>query len=132
MSMTDPIADLLTRIRNAQLAKHESVELPASRIKQAIVEILEREGYLASSEVVAAPLPAKIRIKLKYGRSGAPAIGGIERVSRPGRRVYRGRRDIPKVLGGMGITIVSTPRGVMTGTACAQAGVGGEVLINVW
>jgi small subunit ribosomal protein S8 len=132
MSMTDPIADLLTRIRNAQLANHETVELPGSRMKRAIVEIMQREGYLESCEFDEGAVRSRIRIRLKYTRDGAPAIEGLERVSRPGRRVYRGRHAIPRVIDGMGITIVSTPRGLMTGATCQQQGIGGEVLLTVW
>lgn len=132
MSMTDPIADLLTRIRNAQQARHTKVDVPMSRVKAAIAEILKREGYVddvAPAEEGGRPV---LRIQLKYGHRGEKAITGLERVSRPGRRVYCGKDEIPRVLGGLGITILSTPKGVMTGTACRQNGVGGEVLCNVW
>lgn len=132
MSMTDPIADLLTRIRNAQQARHTKVDVPKSRVKAAIAEILKREGFVddvAEAEEGGRPV---LRIQLKYGHRGEKAITGLERVSRPGRRVYCGKDEIPRVLGGLGITILSTPRGVMTGTACRQHGVGGEVLCNVW
>jgi small subunit ribosomal protein S8 len=132
MSMTDPIADLLTRIRNAQQARHTKVDVPMSRVKAAIAEILKREGYVddvAEAEEGGRPV---LRIQLKYGHRGEKAITGLERVSRPGRRVYCGKDEIPRVLGGLGITILSTPKGVMTGTACRQQGVGGEVLCNVW
>ena len=132
MSMTDPIADLLTRIRNAQQARHTKVDVPMSRVKAAIAEILKREGYV--DDVVAAEEGGRpvLRIQLRYGHRGEKAITGLERVSRPGRRVYCGKDEIPRVLGGLGITILSTPKGVMTGTACRQNGVGGEVLCNVW
>ncbi len=132
MSMTDPIADLLTRIRNAQLAKHRSVSLPASRMKLAIVKILKEEGYVDDFEQLAEGHQGVIRVQLKYGKGGEWAITGLERVSRPGRRIYRGKDEIPKVLGGLGITILSTPKGVITGTQCRELGVGGEVLCNVW
>jgi small subunit ribosomal protein S8 len=132
MSMTDPIADLLTRIRNAHLAKHESVDVPASRMKMGIVKILKDEGYVADFEHVDNDRQGLIRIDLKYLGAGKAAIHGMERVSRPGRRIYRGKNDIPKVLNGLGVVIVSTPAGVMTGSACRQQGVGGEVLCNIW
>jgi small subunit ribosomal protein S8 len=131
MSMTDPISDLLTRIRNAHGARHHEVVVPASRMKEAIVRILRDEGYVAGYESEADGAKGSIRIVLKYA-AGVPAITGAERVSRPGRRVYRGKDEIPKVLDGLGVAIVSTPRGVMTGTACHKMGVGGEVLCKVW
>ena len=132
MSMTDPIADLLTRIRNAQVAKHKTVAVPASRMKVAIVTILKDEGFVDSFKVDEAPPQGTISIQLKYGVGGERAIQGLERVSRPGRRVYCGKDEIPKVLDGLGLTILSTPRGVMTGQTCRRLGVGGEVLCNVW
>jgi len=131
MSMTDPISDLLTRIRNAHRARHETVEVPASRIKTAIVRIMKDEGYVADFENVEAGGRSSIRIVLKYA-GGVAAITGVERVSRPGRRVYRGKSDIPKVLDGLGVAILSTPGGVMTGTACHKQGIGGEVLCKIW
>jgi small subunit ribosomal protein S8 len=132
MSMTDPIADLLTRIRNAQVAKHKTVDVPASKMKVAIVTILADEGFVDSFTVVEAAAQGKIRIALKYGMGGERAIQGLERVSRPGRRVYCGKDEIPKVLAGLGLTILSTPQGVMTGQSCRRLGVGGEVLCNIW
>ena len=132
MSMTDPIADLLTRIRNAHMAKHAKVELPASKLKLEIVKIMKDEGYISDFEPVDAPPQGKIRIELKYLDSGVPAIRGIERVSRPGRRVYRGKDEIPKVLNGLGVVIVSTPAGILTGSGCHRQGVGGELLCNIW
>jgi len=132
MSMTDPIADLLTRIRNAQQARHTKVDVPMSRVKAAIAEILKREGYVEDTSEVQEGGRAVLRIQLKYGHRGERAITGLERVSRPGRRVYCGKDEIPRVLGGLGITILSTPKGVMTGTSCRQHGVGGEVICNVW
>jgi len=132
MSMTDPIADLLTRIRNAYSAGHATLDVPASRMKQEIVKILEAEGYLAGHEVRPDNYQGTICIQLKYGADGEKAITRLERVSRPGRRVYCGKNDIPKVLNGLGITIVSTSRGIMSGGDCHKAGVGGEVLCNVW
>ena len=132
MSMTDPIADLLTRIRNAQAAKHKTVDIPASKMKVAIVTILKDEGFVDNFNLVTADVREAIRIQLKYGAGGERAIRGLERVSRPGRRVYCGKDEIPKVLDGLGLTILSTPKGVLTGKSCRRLGVGGEVLCNVW
>src|SRR6185295_6316481 len=108
MSMTDPIADLLARIRNAHIARHAKLEIPSSRMKLEIVRILRDEGYIAEFETVDDPPQGSIRIELKYGAGGRAAIVGLQRVSRPGRRVYRGKREIPRVLDGLGVTIVST------------------------
>ena len=137
MSMTDPIADMLTRIRNALIVGHSSVAMPASKIKVAIAKILKEEGYISSYEVVDGTIPAQkvLRVRLKYvgeRRERTPVITGLERVSRPGRRVYTSRQEIPWVLSGMGIAILSTPKGVMTGQRARQLGVGGEVLCKVW
>lgn len=132
MSMTDPISDLLTRIRNALLARHSIVNVPASRMKLEIVKILKDEGYVDNFKVVEDEHQGKISIDLKYGNEGRRAITGLERVSKPGRRVYRGKDEIPEVLNGLGITIISTSKGVMTGKSCRDHGVGGEVLCNVW
>jgi small subunit ribosomal protein S8 len=132
MSMTDPIADLLTRLRNGLMARHKTVDVPASRMKAEIARILAEEGYLSGYELVDDGRQGVLRLQLKYGNTGEKAITGVERVSRPGRRVYCGKGEIPRVLGGLGITILSTPKGVLTGTASQQAGVGGEVLCNVW
>jgi len=130
--MTDPIADLLTRIRNALQAKHAEVEVPASQMKAEIVRILRDEGYIEGFELREDDLQGTIQIQLKYLGDGGKTITGLERVSRPGRRVYCGKDEIPQVLNGLGITIMSTSKGVMTGHACRQKGVGGEVLCNVW
>ena len=132
MSMTDPIADLLTRIRNAQQARHKTVDVPSSKMKVAIVAILADEGFVDSFKVLEEGVQGTIRVSLKYGSGGERAIQGVERVSRPGRRVYCGKDEIPKVLDGLGLTILSTPKGVLTGNACRRLGVGGEVLCNVW
>ena len=133
--MTDPIADMLTRIRNAVHARHQRVDVPASRFKAEIARILEQEGYIQGFKLVEAdedaPQPV-IRIALKYGPRGENVISGLERVSRPGRRVYLGRDDVPKVMGGLGTSILTTSRGVMTGRDAVKAGVGGEVLCNIW
>jgi small subunit ribosomal protein S8 len=132
MSMTDPISDLLTRIRNAASAKHSEVRVPASRMKAEVVKILSAEGYIGEYSVEKNGPQGSINIQLKYVHRGVRAITGLERVSRPGRRVYCGKDEIPKVLNGMGITIMSTSKGVMTGSACRRLGIGGEVLCNVW
>jgi small subunit ribosomal protein S8 len=132
--MTDPIADMLTRIRNAVTAKHTRVDVPASRIKSDIARILQDEGYIQSFKVLnddAAPVPT-LRLFLKYGPHGERLITGIERISRPGRRVYLSRDDVPEVLAGLGTNILTTSRGVMTGRQAVKAGVGGEVLCNIW
>src|SRR5215204_6067357 len=134
--MTDPIADMLTRLRNATLARHTRVDMPASRLKVEIAKILESEGYIQGFKVLEAAagerIQAELRMQLKYGPRGERVITGIERVSRPGRRVYFGREDVPTVLGGLGTAILTTSRGVMTGREARRQGVGGEVLCNVW
>lgn len=137
--MTDPISDMITRIRNAVTAKHTRVDLPASKLKGEIARILQDEGYIQGFRLVDVPSDQDgrqsrqvIRIFLKYGPHGERVISGLERISRPGRRVYLGVEDVPQVLGGLGTSILTTSRGVMTGRAARQAGVGGEVLCNVW
>ena len=132
--MTDPIADMLTRLRNAVSARHQRVDIPTSRFKVEIARILEREGYIAGFRVIdrTGTELAVIRIALKYGPRGETVISGLERVSRPGRRVYYGRDDVPRVMGGLGTSILTTSQGVMTGQDAVRAGVGGEVLCNVW
>jgi small subunit ribosomal protein S8 len=135
--MTDPIADMVTRIRNAVAAKHTRVDIPASRLKAEIARILQDEGYIQAFKVLEdASGPGgtarTLRLFLKYGPHGERLITGVERISRPGRRVYFGKADVPDVLGGLGTSILTTSRGVMTGRAAAKAGVGGEVLCNVW
>jgi len=137
--MTDPISDMITRIRNAVTAKHTRVDLPASKLKAEIARILQDEGYIQGFRMVDAPAEKNgqqarpmIRLFLKYGPHGERVISGLERISRPGRRVYLGVDDVPTVLGGLGTAILTTSRGVMTGRAAKKAGVGGEVLCNVW
>jgi small subunit ribosomal protein S8 len=136
--MTDPISDMLTRIRNAVASKHTRVDLPASRLKAEIARILQDEGYILGSKIVdekgerAGTTHRTIRIFLKYGPHGERVITGIQRISRPGRRVYCGRDEVPHVLAGLGTSILTTSRGVMTGREAAKVGVGGEVLCNVW
>jgi small subunit ribosomal protein S8 len=138
--MTDPISDMLTRIRNAVGARHARVDMPASKLKAEIARILQDEGYIQGFRLVDTP-PEKpggsaaqqtIRVFLRYGPQGEKVINGIERISRPGRRVYFGVEDVPTVLGGLGTSILTTSHGVMTGRAARKAGVGGEVLCNVW
>jgi small subunit ribosomal protein S8 len=134
--MTDPIADMLSRIRNATLAKQTRVDMPSSRLKVEIAKILEGEGYVQGFKVLEAEAGKRVqpvlRVMLKYGPRGERVISGIERVSRPGRRVYFGRDDVPDVLAGLGTSILTTSRGVMTGKDAIKVGVGGEVLCNVW
>ena len=137
MSVTDPIADMLTRIRNAVMAGQKTVTVPNSKIKTAIVQILEKEGYIEGfEELETKDRPFKtLRIHIKYvgvRRERRPVISGLKRISRPGRRVYTSRRDIPWVRSGIGVSILSTPKGVMTGTRARQLGVGGEILCEIW
>jgi len=132
--MTDPIADMITRIRNAVTGKHTRVDLPASKLKVEIARILEQEGYIAGVKQVPATEsgPEVLRLHLKYGPRGEAVISGLSRVSRPGRRAYVSRDQVPTVMGGLGTSILTTSRGVMTGREAAKAGVGGEVLCTVW
>ena len=134
MSMTDPIADMLTRIRNGIQSRHDRVEMPNSKLKVEVAKILKSEGFISNYKVVQedGKVQASLRVYLKYSENGEPVIHGIERVSRPGRRVYRGKEDIPKVLGGLGLAIVSTSKGVLSGAEAARTGIGGEVLCQVW
>ncbi len=134
MSMTDPIADMLTRIRNGIQARHERVDIPASKLKIEIARILKSEGFISNFKTVEEQDAVQdlLRVYLKYSPDGEPVIHGIERVSRPGRRVYRGKQEIPRVLGGLGLAIVSTSKGVLSGAEAARSGIGGEVLCQVW
>jgi small subunit ribosomal protein S8 len=132
MSTSDPIADMLTRIRNAIAARHPKVDVPASRLKTDIARILKEEGYITNYKLVEEGIHKAIRIYLKYTPGNMPVISRIERVSRPGCRVYSGSKEIPRVLGGLGVSIVTTPKGVMTGAAARSTGVGGAVLCQVW
>ncbi len=137
MLVSDPIADMLTRIRNAVMVGQTSVAMPNSKMKSAIAKILKEEGYITGFEVVDGSKPEQkvLRLRLKYigeRRERRPVITNLERISRPGRRVYTGKMDIPWVLSGMGIAILSTPKGVMTGQRARQLGVGGEVICKVW
>ena len=132
MQITDPIADLLTRIRNASTAKHPSVEIPASNMKKAICQILVDEGYIKGMQVKNDTVQGTIVVTLKYQANGEPVIAGLRRVSKPGLRVYVGADELPRVLRGLGIAILSTSKGVMTDKAARAAHVGGEVLAFVW
>ena len=132
MSMTDPIADMLTRIRNGIVSHHDRVELPTSKLKVEIARILKAEGFIRSYSVTENKPQGTLRIDLKYSPKGEPVIHGIERVSRPGRRVYRNKQEIPRVLGGLGLAIISTSKGVLAGHEALKSGVGGEILCQVW
>lgn len=131
MTVTDPIADMLTRIRNAVVVGHEEVLVPASRMKLSISRILKEEGFISDFETIKGKTQQVIKIHLKYSE-GQPAVLGLERVSKPGLRVYSGKGEIPRVYGGLGIAILSTPKGVITGQKAWQNNVGGEVLCYVW
>jgi small subunit ribosomal protein S8 len=132
MTMSDPIADMLTRLRNASMARHVQVLVPASKIKIAIAKILKEEGFIQDFEVTQDKPQPVIRIWLKYDENRRPVLKGLKRVSKPGRRIYTRRQDIPWVQSGMGVAILSTPKGVMTGKQARYLGVGGEVLCYVW
>ncbi len=132
MVVTDPIADMLTRIRNAQVARHDTVEVPASNMKKSIAQILLSEGYIKGYTIIDDGVQGVIRIQLKYGANKSKVITGLKRISRPGLRVYARKDQIPKVLGGYGIAIMSTSCGVMTDKQAKTQGVGGEVLCYVW
>ena len=132
MTTTDPIADMLTRIRNALQARHPKVDVPASRLKTDIAKILKDEGYIANYKLTEDGTKKSIRIYLKYTPGNVPVISRIERVSRPDAACMSDRRQVPRVLGGLGINILTTPRGVMTGSTARKEGVGGEVLCHVW
>ena len=130
--MSDPIADLLTRIRNASRAEHEKVDIPASKLKVRIVELLKEEGFVKNFRLIEDSKQGTLRVYLKYGAGGEQTISGLVRVSRPGRRVYVNKQKIPTILGGMGVALLSTPRGVMTDRETRKQGLGGEVLAYVW
>ena len=132
MSMTDPIADMLTRIRNAARAKHRRVDMPASKMKASIANILQQEGYIQGARMVEDDKQGVLRIFLRYNDSRDSIIKGIQRVSKPGRRVYVSHTGIPRVLGGYGVAIISTSQGLMTGINARQKGIGGEVVCQVW
>jgi small subunit ribosomal protein S8 len=132
MPVTDPVADMLTRIRNALGAKHEVIEMPASRMKNAIAQILLKEGFIKGYEYKEEAPQGLIRITLKYGAKNTSIITGLKKISKPGLRVYAAKDDIPKVLGGLGIAIISTSKGIMTDRDARENGVGGEVIAYVW
>ena len=132
MNTTDPIADMLTRIRNANTSKHKTVDIPASKMKLGITEILFREGYIKAFEQVNDNAQGTIRITLKYGEKGSKVIDGLKRISKPGLKVYASKDELPKVLNGLGIAIISTSKGLMTDKEAREAGVGGEVLAYIW
>jgi small subunit ribosomal protein S8 len=132
MTMTDPIADFLTRIRNALLAKHETMEVPASKLKWRVAEILKAEGYIADAQLVGEGRHRVIRIGLKYDPGEVSVIQSLQRISKPGRRVYVTADQLPRVLNGLGVAIISTSRGVMSDRECRQMNVGGEVMCQVW
>src|SRR5271167_318517 len=132
MAITDPISDMLTRIRNAQSARHPKVDVPASKPKMEFARILKEEGFIMNFKMTEEGAKKSIRIYLKYTPGNVPVISRIERVSRPGCRVYVGSREVPKVLGGLGISILTTAQGVMTGSTARKAHVGGEILCQLW
>ncbi len=132
MQITDPIADLLTRIRNASTAKHETVDIPASNMKKAIAKILLDEGYIKNFQIIEDSKQGIIRVTLKYGENKTKAIKGLKRVSRPGLRIYAGADELPKVLRGLGIAIISTSKGIMTDKEARANHIGGEVLAFIW
>ena len=132
MNTTDPIADMLTRIRNANSAKHKTVDVPSSKIKTAIAEILFREGYIKSFEIISNENQGIIRIALKYDEKGTRVIDGIKRISKPGLRVYANKEELPRVLNGLGTAIISTSQGLKTDKEAREAGIGGEVLAYIW
>ena len=132
MNTTDPIADMLTRIRNANSAKHKTVDVPSSKMKIAIAEILFKEGYIKSFELISDENQGIIRITLKYDEKGTRVIDGIKRISKPGLRVYANKEELPKVLNGLGTAIISTSQGLKTDKEAREAGIGGEVLAYIW
>lgn len=132
MVMSDPIADMLTRIRNANIVRHETVEIPASKIKREIAEILKREGFVRDAEYVQDSKQGIIRLFLKYGPNNERVISGLKRISKPGLRVYTKSQEVPRVLGGLGVAIISTSKGVMTDKEARQTKTGGEVICYVW
>lgn len=130
--VTDPVADMLTRIRNASLARHEFVQIPASKMKMSIAKILKEEGFVVDYEVLRGKPQRILKVVLKYDEKRRPSITGLERVSKPGLRIYVGSHEIPRVYGGLGVSIISTPKGVITGKQAWHDKVGGELLCNVW
>ncbi|ABW18068.1 30S ribosomal protein S8 [Alkaliphilus oremlandii] len=132
MTMTDPIADMLTRIRNGNMAKHETIDIPASNMKKEIANILLEEGFIKGFDVIEDGKQGIIRMQLKYGKNKEKVITGIKKISKPGLRVYAKKDEIPRVLGGLGIAIISTSRGIITDKVARKEGVGGEVIAYIW
>ncbi len=132
MNITDPIADMLTRIRNANTSKHKTVDIPASNVKRAIAEILFKEGYIKAFEEISNENQGIIRISIKYDEKGNKVIAGLKRISKPGLRVYANKEELPKVLNGLGIALISTSKGIMTDKEAREQGIGGEVLAYIW
>lgn len=132
MVMTDPIADMLTRIRNANIVRHENVDIPASNVKRAIAKILLEEGFIKNVEELTNGSVPVLRVVMKYGQNKERVISGLKRISKPGLRVYVGKEDVPKVLGGLGLAIISTSKGIMTDKEARKQGLGGEVLCYIW
>ena len=132
MTMTDPIADMLTRIRNANVVKHETVDVPASNMKKELVRILLEEGFVRGYDVIEDGKQGIIRIQLKYGQTGERVISGLKRISKPGMRVYADKHEVPRVLNGLGISIISTSKGILTDRQARKENVGGEVICYVW
>ena len=132
MTMTDPIADILTRVRNANTVRHENVDVPASNIKKELARILLEEGFIKGYDVIEDGKQGLIRLQLKYGKNGEKVITGIKRISKPGMRVYADNHSVPKVLNGLGISIISTSKGILTDKQARELGIGGEVICYVW
>ena len=132
MSMTDPLADMLTRIRNAEMRRKDSVDIPASKLHEAVARILVEEGYARESRRIENDVQGIVRVFLKYGPDREKVITGIQRISKPGRRIYAGKGELPRPYSGIGVAIMSTSQGVMTATECGRRGIGGEVLCHVW
>ena len=132
MTMTDPIADMLTRIRNANVVKHETVDVPASNMKKELARILLEEGFIRGYDVIEDRKQGIIRIQLKYGQTGERVISGLKRISKPGMRVYADKHEVPRVLNGLGISIISTSKGILTDKQARKENVGGEVICYVW
>jgi small subunit ribosomal protein S8 len=130
--LTDPIADMLTRIRNSVLIKAEKVDIPASRLKVEIAKIMKEEGFIKSYKIIKDKKQGVLRVTLKYAQDNKPIVEGLKRISKPGRRVYVGKGEVPSVMSGMGIAVVTTPKGILTDKACRREGVGGEVLCYIW
>jgi small subunit ribosomal protein S8 len=130
--LTDPIADMLTRIRNANMALHDTVEMPGSTMKAEVARVLKDEGYIVDYELRDAEVGTELVVRLKYSRDRRRVISGVQRVSKPGRRVYVDRKSIPRILGGMGISVISTSQGIITGHEARRRGIGGEVICSVW